>query len=45
VEYASGLASKSQQRQAQTIGAGVIYKSLLQQSDLLAYVDDFRWLP
>jgi len=30
--------------QAQTMAPGVIYKSLLQQSNLLAYVDDFRWL-
>ncbi|HEY3914083.1 MAG TPA: DHA2 family efflux MFS transporter permease subunit [Verrucomicrobiae bacterium] len=30
--------------QAQSMAAGSIYSSLLQQSTLLAYVDDFRWL-
>jgi DHA2 family multidrug resistance protein len=30
--------------QAQSVAAGSIYNSLLQQSNLLAYVDDFRWL-
>ena len=30
--------------QAQAMAPGTMYKALLQQSNLLAYVDDFRWL-
>lgn len=30
--------------QAQSMAAGSLYSSLLQQSNVLAYVDDFRWL-
>ena len=40
-------ASLSQQvtaAQAHAMAPGAIYKSLLQQSNLLAYVDVFRWL-
>jgi len=40
----AALAQQVTAAQAQTMAPGVIYKSLLQQSDLLAYVDDFRWL-
>jgi DHA2 family multidrug resistance protein len=30
--------------QAQAMASGSIYSSLIRQSTLLAYVDDFRWL-
>jgi len=30
--------------QAQAMAPGAIYNALLQQSNLLAFVDDFRWL-
>jgi len=40
----AALAQQVTAAQAQTMAPGVIYKSLLQQSNLLAYVDDFRWL-
>jgi DHA2 family multidrug resistance protein len=30
--------------QAQTLAGGTIYKSLVQQSSMLAFIDDFRWL-
>ena len=40
----AALAQQMTAAQAQIMAPGVIYKSLLQQSNLLAYVDDFRWL-
>jgi len=38
------LAEQVTAAQAQLMAPGAIYKSLLQQANLLAYVDDFRWL-
>ena len=38
------LAQQVTAAQAHVMAPGAIYKSLLQQSSLLAYVDDFRWL-
>jgi DHA2 family multidrug resistance protein len=40
----SAFAAQAGTVQAQSMAAGSIYNSLLQQSGLLAYVDDFRWL-
>jgi DHA2 family multidrug resistance protein len=40
----AALAPQVGTAQAQSMAAGSIYASLLQQSTLLAYVDDFRWL-
>ena len=45
VKMAQGaLASQVGAIQAQTLADGHIYRSLLQQSNMLAYIDDFRWL-
>lgn len=38
------LAQQVTAAQAHVMAPGVIYKSLLQQSNLLAFIDDFRWL-
>jgi len=38
------LAQQVTAAQAHIMAPGAIYKSLLQQSNLLAFVDDFRWL-
>ncbi|MGO8698393.1 MAG: DHA2 family efflux MFS transporter permease subunit [Limisphaerales bacterium] len=40
----AALASQVGSIQAQTLADGSIYRSLLQQSNMLAYIDDFRWL-
>jgi DHA2 family multidrug resistance protein len=40
----TGLAPQVGMVQAHFMAPGVIYSSLLKQSSLLAYVDDFRWL-
>jgi DHA2 family multidrug resistance protein len=40
----AALASQVGPIQAQTLADGSIYRSLLQQSNMLAYIDDFRWL-
>jgi DHA2 family multidrug resistance protein len=40
----AALASQVGPGQAQSLAGGMIYKSLLQQSNMLAYMDDFRWL-
>jgi len=40
----TGLAPQVGMIQAHSMAPGVIYSSLLKQSSLLAYVDDFRWL-
>jgi DHA2 family multidrug resistance protein len=40
----AALAQQVTAAQGETMAPGVIYQSLLQQSNLLAYVDDFRWL-
>ena len=38
------LAQQVTVAQAHVMAPGAIYKSLLQQANLLAFVDDFRWL-
>jgi DHA2 family multidrug resistance protein len=43
-ETEAALAHQVTAAQAQAMAPGAIYNSLLQQSNLLAYVDDFRWL-
>jgi MFS transporter, DHA2 family, multidrug resistance protein len=43
-ELGGSLAHQVTAAQAQLMAPGAIYKSLLQQSSLLAFVDDFRWL-
>jgi len=43
-EMQATLSQQVTSAQAQLMAPGAIYKSLLQQSNLLAYVDDFRWL-
>ncbi len=40
----AALAQQVTGAQARVMAPGAIYQSLLQQSNLLAYVDDFRWL-
>jgi len=40
----AALAQQVTGAQARVMAPGAIYQSLLQQSSLLAYVDDFRWL-
>jgi DHA2 family multidrug resistance protein len=40
----AALAHQVTGAQARVMAPGAIYQSLLQQSNLLAYVDDFRWL-
>jgi DHA2 family multidrug resistance protein len=40
----TALAPQVGTMQAQFMAPGMLYHSLLQQSDVLAYVDDFRWL-
>jgi len=43
-EMEATLAQQVTAAQAHVMAPGAIYKSLLQQSSLLAFVDDFRWL-
>jgi hypothetical protein len=40
----AALAPQEGPMQAQSLADGAIYQSMLQQSGMLAYMDDFRWL-
>jgi DHA2 family multidrug resistance protein len=40
----AALASQVGLPQTQSLALGAMYKSLLEQSNMLAYIDDFRWL-